>query len=194
MVDFSFNINSFQEVIANRQGLQQPNRYAVYIVKPPNVDDTENVINDIPFLVQNVSMPGRAIATSDYKTYGPVTKIARESIYADISMSFILTGDMAIKHFFDGWMNFIQDSQSYDPRYLDEYRGDIYIGQLSQDQDASILYDRNGAESFGYAQKIEDAFPTAIGDVTLGFSENNTYGTLQVTFTYRRTVNLKHED
>ena len=142
------------------------------------------------FQTEALAFPGRSIATADYKTYGPVTKIGRESIYADMSITFMLTQDMAIREYFDRWLNLIQNDTTYDPNYIDDYAGDIYIGQLSADDQERLLAGASGAQFFTYAQKIEDAFPTSVGDVTLGHAENNTYGKLLVNFTYRRSINL----
>ena len=190
MSNFSFNIESFQKVLTMRGGLQQPNRYSVYISQPQAGEMDSETAKDIPYLAEALTFPGRSIATADYKTYGPVTKIGRESIYADMSITFMLTADMAIREYFDRWLNLVQNDRTYDPNYIDDYAGDIYIGQLNAEDEERILSGSADAQYFSYAQKIEDAFPTSVGDITLGHAENNTYGKLLVNFTYRRSINL----
>lgn len=192
--NFSFSIDKFNEVIGERGGFQAPNRYSVYISHPTGLKDSYNAKEAIPYLAEALSFPGRSIATADYKTYGPVTKIGRESVYADLSITFMLTEDMSMRHYFDSWMNIVQNDRSYDPNYLDDYAGDIYIGQLGVNQDAILCAPGADFKKFKYAQKIEDAFPTSVGDVSLSFAENNTYGKLQVNFTYRRSINLQQKD
>ena len=188
MANFSFNIDDFTSVIQRRGGLQSPNRYSVKIQSP--VPGASSIENDIPLLAENVAFAGRSIATSDYKTYGPVIKVGRESIYSDLSMTFILTNDMEMKTYFDKWMNKVQNDVSFDPSYYDSYVGNIFIGQLKSNEEAKILQGKTNASQFSYAQQIQDAFPTAVADVSLGHAENNTYGKLQVTFTYRKSINL----
>ena len=188
MSNFSFNIDDFTSVIQRRGGLQSPNRYSVRIQSP--VPGASSIENDIPLLAENVAFAGRSIATSDYKTYGPVIKVGRESIYSDLSMTFILTNDMEMKTYFDKWMNKVQNDITYDPNYYDSYVGNIFIGQLKSNEEAKILQGKTNASQFSYAQQIQDAFPTAVADVSLGHAENNTYGKLQVTFTYRKSINL----
>ena len=188
MANFSFNIDDFTSVIQRRGGLQSPNRYSVKIQSP--VPGASSIENDIPLLAENVAFAGRSIATSDYKTYGPVIKVGRESIYSDLSITFILTNDMEMKTYFDKWMNKVQNDISYDPSYYDSYVGNIFIGQLKSNEEAKILQGKTNASQFSYAQQIQDAFPTAVADVSLGHAENNTYGKLQVTFTYRKSINL----
>ena len=188
MANFSFNIDDFTSVIQRRGGLQSPNRYSVRIQSP--VPGASSIENDIPLLAENVAFAGRSIATSDYKTYGPVIKVGRESIYSDLSITFILTNDMEMKTYFDKWMNKVQNDITYDPNYYDSYVGNIFIGQLKSNEEAKVLQGKSNANKFSYAQQIQDAFPTAVADVALGHAENNTYGKLQVTFTYRKSINL----
>ena len=182
---FSFNINDFTSVIAKRGGLQASNRYSVYITSRGG--DYKGVESDIPFLCEDVSLPGRSIATADFKTYGPVIKVGRESIYADLNLTFILTEDMAIKTYFDKWMNSVQNDTSYDPGYYRDYVGQIYIAALSQNTSARLP--NVNYQLLNYAAMVEDGFPTAIADVPFSHGSNNTYAKLQVTFTYRRCVN-----
>lgn len=188
MANFSFNIDEFTSVIQRRGGLQSPNRYSIRIQSP--LSGVADVENDIPLLAETVSFAGRSIATSDYKTYGPVIKIGRESIYSDLSITFILTNDMELKTYFDKWMNQIQNDTTFNPNYYDDYVGNIFIGQLKVHEEAKILQGKANSSEFSYAQQIEGAFPTAVADIQLGHSENNTYGKLQVTFTYRKSTNL----
>ena len=97
---------------------------------------------------------------------------------------------MEMKTYFDKWMNKVQNDISYDPSYYDSYVGNIFIGQLKSNEEAKILQGKSNANKFSYAQQIQDAFPTAVADIALGHAENNTYGKLQVTFTYRKSINL----
>ena len=87
MANFSFNIDDFTSVIQKRGGLQSPNRYSVKIQSP--LSGVSDIENDIPLLAENVSFAGRSIATSDYKTYGPVIKIGR-NIYSMIRMNSLI--------------------------------------------------------------------------------------------------------
>ena len=52
------------------------------------------------------------------------------------------------------------------------------------------IFNGSNVNDFSYAQQIEDAFPTNIGEITLGYDQNNTYGTLTVSFTFRKYKNL----
>lgn len=180
---FSFNITDFNSVIENRQGLQLSNRYAMYISPVKNL--ASGIYNDIPLLCEEVSLPGRSIATADYKTYGPVIKVGRESIYADLNATFILTQDMRLKEYFDEWMNKVQNDVSYDPGYYRDYVTDIFVSVLSDNKRAALGI---SPEKTNYTARIEDAFPTSMADVPLGHSSNNVYAKLQVTFTYRRCI------
>ena len=47
MSNFSFNIESFQKVLTMRGGLQQPNRYSVYISQPQAGEMDSETAKDI---------------------------------------------------------------------------------------------------------------------------------------------------
>jgi len=185
----TFSVTDFQSVIQKRGGLVQPNRYSVYITNPKKLSGRGLDIH-FPLLVEATSLPSRSLPTADNKTYGPLRKIARESIYADLSMTFILTQDMAIKHYFDQWLNLIQTDYEYDPSYYDDYTSEIYIALL---HDSQKLLPANvvNKELGNYSIRIEEAFPISVGEIALGFADVNTYAKLQVTFAYRRWVNDK---
>lgn len=185
----SFSVDNFLSIVKKRGGLQSPNRYSVYFGLPQKANLDVGVANDLSFLAQNIVFTGRSIATSDYKLYGPIQKIARESIYTDMAITFILTGDMSQRKFFDKWLHYINNTESFDIEYYDHYKANIYIGQLKPDGDMKIFNGSN-VNDFSYAQQIEDAFPTNIGEITLGYDQNNTYGTLTVSFTFRKYKNL----
>lgn len=180
---FNFKIDDFNSLIEKRGGLQPLNRYAMYITPVKGI--ASSIYNDIPLLCEEVSLPGRSIATADYKTYGPVIKIGRESIYADLNATFILTEDMELKKYFDSWMNKVQNDESYDPGYYRDYVSDIYVSALSGKKVAAV---GTSPDQTNYTARIEDAFPTSMADVALSHTANNTYAKLQVTFTYRRCI------
>ena len=183
-----FKIDTFLGVIEKRGGLQKPNRYSVYFGLPEKAALDEGIATDMSFLASTINFTGRSIATSDYKIYGPIQKIARESIYTDLAITFMLTKDMAIRKFFDKWMHYINDTDSFDVEYFDDYKANIYIAQL--DTDKPKIFNGSNASDFSYAQQIEGAFPTNIGEVNLGFDQNNAFGTLTVTFTFRKYKNF----
>jgi len=185
----TFNVADFQSVIQKRGGLVQPNRYSVYITNPEKLY-ARGLDKDFPLLIEATSLPSRSMATADNKTYGPLRKIARESIYADLSMTFILTQDMVIKNYFDNWLNLIQTDFQYDPSYYDDYTTDIYMALLPIEQHSIIPAIATGEHNY-YTIKIEEAFPISVGDIALSSADVNTYAKLQVTFAYRRWINAK---
>lgn len=186
MANFSFSITDFQGVIDKRGGLSTTNRYVVYIAAP---EDFAQMQSDIPYLCEVASFPSRSIATADQKIYGPMRKIARESLYGDISLSFIVTEDFKIKDHFDSWLNKIQDPVSYDPSYYDSYIGTLYIGQLKNSGTPNLP--TSESSNFPYSIELQEAYPTLVGDLQLNWSDNNVYHKLQVNFAYRRWLNRK---
>ena len=183
-----FDVESFIANIGTNKGLATGNRYAVNI--NANVSGGKNPHVDL--YAESISIPSRSIATEDIRTYGPLRKVARESIYGEMTIGFIVTNDMLVKDYFDRWMVTVQNDHSYDVNYYDKYVGDIYIAHLSEDDEYVIP--SNSSQGNHYAVKVEEAYPITIGELNYGYANMNQYMKLSVTFTYRRWINLKYMD
>lgn len=184
-----FSPDKFNSVIARRNGFARPNRYMVNIMKKGDEGKGEP---DLPFLCETAAFPSRSIATADQKFSGPLRKIGRESIFGELSMTFMITGDYYIKTYFDEWLNTIQNSDNYDISYYDDYISTIYVSALSPTSDSKTFPDfTKKSTDVPYAVRIDEAFPTAVTEVSLNMGEQNSYGKLQVQFGYRSWVNLK---
>ncbi len=99
--------------------------------------------------------------------------------YADITFHFIVGRDMFEKDFFDAWSYTIQDPETADINYVDEYSTTVSVYQMDE-------YD-----NFTYGATLFQCWPVAIGGMTLDANEFNSYGVLPVTFTYRKWINEK---
>jgi hypothetical protein len=180
-----FSVSNFQGVIDNRGGLSRPNRFVVHIHPPHGLDG--GVLKDLHILCESASFPTRSLATADQKMYGPIRKIARESIYADLALNFVVPADYSVKHFFDRWQNLAQNDREYDPSYYDTYIGDITLYAM-RETDTNLP--GNESSEAPYSIQLEECFPMQVGDIAMS-SSDTAYGKLQITFAYRRWFNRK---
>lgn len=183
----SFSINDFQSVISRRKGVVQPNKYSIFIDAPNKIPNSFKSA-DLNFLAESISVPSRSIATADQKTNGPLRKIARESIYGELAVEFLMTNDYLAKNFFDAWMVQVQNDRAYNNSYYDDYIGTIWFASIPAHKEY-IVPTQAASDPDYWAVKIEEAFPTATGELSYGYGQNNSYLKLQVTFSYRRWIN-----
>ena len=107
------SIDSLKTTIGRRQGVAQPNRFAIYIPTP--IFNTDNVLRnvisagiaggsvaaginslyndprDLTFLCRTAVLPGRQMATTDYATNTKTHKMPYAGITDDLALTFILT-------------------------------------------------------------------------------------------------------
>jgi hypothetical protein len=87
-------------------------------------------------------------------------------------MTFILSGDMKEKVFFDNWLEYINPTSSFDLNYRNDYVTTIRINQ----------YDNQ--DNLAYSVDLFDAFPTAVNQLDMDWSSDG-HLKLTVVFEYR---------
>ena len=202
------NINS---LISTINEYARPNRFQVSIF-PPNVlingsldklgyfEDLLKSFNDtvasyltgeqdygdqraINLSCSAISMPGMSYATKDMRTgSGPLTKVPYDKIFEPITATFYLDIEYNNRRMFLDWMEIINSpegtkvSNSNHYEFYENYIGGMYIEQM----------DMNGLPS--HVIYLEEMYPTAIGEVALGYENGDAVSTFTVTFTYRDFV------
>ena len=102
---------------------------------------------------ENASIPGRTLATSDLRIYGPTEKYPYQSTYDDITLTFICDDNMMEKTAFDNWMEQINPKFSWNFDYKANYATRITI----------IQYDN--ADNEVHKINLVDAFPVAVSQL-----------------------------
>lgn len=121
---------------------------------------------------ENTQMPGRTFATAERKIGSvPIQKLPYQTTYNDISMTFIVGGDMKEKLFFDQWQELMNPASNYNFRYKFDYTTEIAINQ----------YDHQN--NMVYRAVLIDAFPLAVNEMDLDWSSEG-HHKLTVLFGY----------
>lgn len=141
--------------------------------------DNSEMQSRLDIMCHKAELPGRAFTTEDVRTYGSYFKIPLLDTYSDLPLSFIVGKDMKEKDFMDAWFYTIQDPETSDFNYVDEYSTTIEVYQMDE-------YDE-----ITYGVRFYQCWPVSIGQLTLVYDERNTYHSLPVTFTYRKWINIK---
>lgn len=139
------------------------------------------LFQDLTYLCEVAEMPGRQFMNMDIRYYGPNYKLPFQTVYEDITLTFICRSESVERRFFDNWMQIINPTTHFDFTYRDDYKCTIEIFQYadySDDMDDFIPT---------YKVTLEDAYPIAITPQPLVWTDNQ-FQKLLVNFTYARYV------
>jgi hypothetical protein len=171
---------SIQEFISTFTSVDiaRPNRFDVHISVPAALINQFNGISQqLMFRCESAELPSRTFETAQQK-FGsnPLEKHATQSSYNDCQLTFVVSGDMSEKVFFDSWMEYINPTGSFDFAYKSNYVSDIAISQYDQ------------ANKVQYSTYLIDAFPIAVNQLDLNWTEDS-YHKLTVVFAYTYWLN-----
>jgi hypothetical protein len=165
------NIQSF--LTSFKKELARPARFDVFITIPPVLAAMYGTVtNQLSLRCEMSELPGRTFNITERK-FGsaPVQKVPFQSVYNDVTMTFIVSGDMTERLVFDQWMELINPSSTYNFKYKTNYVTDIAIRQ----------YDLQN--NITYSSVLIDAFPLSVGQMDLDWTSEN-YHRLPITFAY----------
>lgn len=193
-------ISGFRSTINTLNGVQKPNHFYVTIPNPPMMMGEIGPII-LPFLTESASIPGVSLATSEIRRhgYGVSEKKPYAPIFVDQQMTFLGDASGVVHKFFYQWMNGIvkfdghvnglrgfSSLSSFEVEYKKQYAVDITITAIDE-------VDRKIMEV-----KLFEAFPIAMGDIALNWSDTDSYVRLPITFTYknwkRTDINLNIDE
>ena len=81
------NTDTFISKLDEEGGLAPVNRFIAKIHMPSGVTGGLEILS---YLCDTAPIPGKTIATSELRHYGPTRKLAREATYAEFQLGFIL--------------------------------------------------------------------------------------------------------
>ena len=163
------NINDFKSSFT--KDLARSNRFDVDVTIPLVMIPYVTSARSLKYRCENAQLPGRTLATTEQKTYGPIEKHPYLNTYNDIDLTFIVDDDMQQRILFDAWLNYINPSYSNNMRYKSDYATILKINQ----------YDVTG--QLTYSVNLYDAFPISMNQMDLDWSGDG-YHKLNVTFAY----------
>jgi len=159
-----------------RTELARPSKFDVFIPIPVGLAPYLTVSRALNYRCESTDLPGRAIATTTQKIYGPEEKFPYQTTYNDINLTFICTDKMEEKNFFDAWLEYINPSVTFNFKYKEKYAVNLRINQ----------YDVRNRVS--YSVDLVEAFPIGINELPLDWSSDG-YHKLTVTFAYTKWRN-----
>ena len=158
--------------------LARPSRFDVLIPVPIILFASPLVTSrSLLYRCETAQLPGRTLATADQRIYGPTEKYPYQTTYEDLELSFIVTSDMVEKYLFDSWIEKINPSSTNNFEYKYNYSTTITVNQ----------YD--STDELVYSADFIEAYPIAVNQLDLDWSQNDSYHKLTVVFAYTRWFN-----
>lgn len=161
-----------------QKDLARPNRFDVFIPIPvPLLPYYSSGASQLSLRCEQSELPSRALATADRKIGSvPVQKFPYLSLYNDINLTFLVSGDMTEKLLFDAWLNIINPTSNFNFNYKKDYCTEIVIRQY--DMSNNLTYD----------VLLIDAYPIAVNQLDLDWSNDGVHK-LSVVFAYTYWTN-----
>ena len=193
---------TLQEILGlgnSTDGMSRKNRYEVTLYPPTGArgsrGNTSNVFSKIMgdllgdgtvratgLRCESISLPGRNMdSTPDSNIYGPEREIVTGYSFGDINAVFQCSSDMREKKYWETWQRLTYNPKTFDIGYYNDYVGTVDIHTLDEQ------------ERRRYGVRLVEAWPKTIGAQSLGYADNNTYQTVDITIAYRYWVNLTDE-
>ena len=188
----SFSVETFRTKLESGGGPAYGDRYHVSFKAPDGVineanaylatENTEKITSRLSWLCDTINIPSRSLTTTEFRTYGLPVKRPYGSVYTESQMEFLCTRNMGEKKFFDAWLNYIFNNRTYDMAYYDNYWTDIDIYHFDR-----TTTDANDLDKSTYHIKLEEAYPTLIGEVSMNHTATEILK-IPITFTYKKYV------
>lgn len=165
-------------------GFAKASHFEIQVFGPILGTGISDVSSVIPFRCSGVSIPGRDITTTSYRTYGPIQRIANDATYPEVAATITMSEDLSEKLFFQRWQDFAvgfargmdgSESGMFDIGYYSEYIGTVVIRQFSED----------GALTYECA--LLEAYPIRVADLAADWNTDAPHQ-LSVQFAYRYFV------
>lgn len=136
-------------------------------------------MRQLSYLTEVAYMPDRSFMNMDNRYYGPNFKIPYQSVYEDITMTFLCRTQSFERQFFDDWMEIINPTNLWDFNYVDQYVAEINVYQLADYGDSPEAT----APAAMYQWSLHRAYPIAIQAQEVNWG-NGDFQRLTVSFTY----------
>ena len=188
----TFSVETFRSKLESGGGPAYGDRYHVSFKAPDGVineanvylttENTEKITSRLSWLCDTINIPSRSLTTTEFRTYGLPVKRPYGSVYTESQMEFLCTRNMGEKKFFDAWLNYIFNNNSYDIAYYDNYKTDIDIYHFDRSVSSASDLDKST-----YHIKLEEAYPTLVGELSMNHTATEVLK-LPITFTYKKYV------
>lgn len=174
----AFSPDTLRSLINNRGGLATTEKFEVIFGDIPSGLDIA-VNRDLQFLCENVALPTKSISATEKFIHGVSYQMPYRQAFQELSMTFLLTDDMAQKKFFDAWQKKIVDPDTGNLGFYDDYNCRLLIRKHSKNSSGF-------GGSVPYEITLQGAWPSIVAEVQLSHGGGNEVARLPVTMQYKQ--------
>lgn len=157
-----------------RGGGARPNRYNVILTFPPAVPNGLAASVKGGFTCKAAAIPASSVGVVDVPYKGRQVKIPGDKVWADWNVTVLLDQDFLMREVFESWHNLILGFQSNEaaPGFQDPANcfARAKVQLLDRSDNVIRTYD------------VEGLWPSEVGEVTLGYDQNDQVMEQQITF------------
>lgn len=175
----NLDLKTFLAKAGMYNGPSKSSRFYVRITPPAINVGTASLWQDLPYLCEQVELPGRGSMSMDIRYYGPNFKMPYQTTYEDLNMTFIVRDRFLERELFDTWMERINPTTTYDFEYRDKYATTIEVFQLSD------IAGGPNKPIPQYKFKFHKAWPILVNPQPVTWADDN-FHRLVVSFTYQK--------
>ena len=171
-------VDQFNEFLRGNP-LQRTNRYRLKVVNPQS---SGGVIN---FYAENVTIPGRQIATLERRGFGTQREHPYEHLYSgDLEFSLVMTNLGHERDFFEKWMNSVvgHHNGSFESGGVSAGRVNSSRAKYTTTCTIELL---DEMDAVGSSIEFFEVFPKSIGTVAMSQSEIDNFGILPISLSFR---------
>ncbi len=188
-----FSIDKFTGALQENNSLQRPNRYVVSIVPPAwATGKFQGDVQKLVFFCDGVNIPGAQINPFEHRRLGigPFDRRPASILPSEVSASFMLDQNGRNLNFFQEWIHNIFEidpgtvlndgsgSRSGSALFGETHYHDHYATTME-----IATYDVSANKIM--TLKAYEVYPSLLGDVTLGWAQNDEFARVQVNFQVR---------
>ena len=151
------SMNEFLAAVKT-EGLMRSNRFSVFFNVPASIQQTID-LRKVMLYCETAALPGVSVATVESKIFGEFREMPYGRLFENVGLQFFVDNSMTVKTLFDEWINSIQNPRTRVMNYYKNYITDIDI----------TVYDL--AEKKRYTVTLYEAYPKAIGAITLDYKD-----------------------
>jgi len=167
--------SSVYTFLANFQrGGFRPNRYRVNVTFPAGVNDSTDASRKISFTCTSASLPSSNIGIVTVPYMGRPVKLPGDKTFDDWTVQVVLDNDFLGRRVFEQWHDMLLGFES-----------NVAQEQMINPANAfatATVYALDRAENVLRTYTIEGMFPSVLGEVTLGYDQNDQVAMQSITF------------
>ena len=173
----NFSIDEFMARVDNLGGPVKSNKFSVEVT-PPISMRSQVTADTINFLAMNVSLPGKTLATTEYRYGGQFSlSVPYEITLEPVTIKVMNTGNHTPRIFWNDWFNHIHNFTTYNMEYYEKFVGTVSLHMYLDDQETI------DPSNSSYHVTLHEAFPKGMSAIEVGW-ENTEFQDFDIDIQY----------